>query len=65
MKFFSNHKEMLRRAARTFYQAFIGSLAVNLPLCDEISAGIIQSLIISAIGAGLAAVMNYKEDKKL
>lgn len=62
MKFLSNHKEMLRRAARTFVQAFIGSLAVNLPLCDEISAGIIQSLIISAIGAGLAAIMNAKED---
>ena len=62
MKFINNHKVMLRRATRTFVQAFIGSLAVNLPLCDEISAGIIQSLITSAIGAGLAAVMNYKED---
>ncbi len=65
MKFLSNHKEMLRRAARTFFQAFIGYLAVTLPQCEKISAAVIQLLIGSAVSAGLAAVMNYKEDKKL
>ena len=57
-------KETVKRAIRTFFQAFVGFLVVNL---SESFAGIADggmiaetatALIASAIAAGLAAVMN-------
>ncbi len=61
-KFFS--KEPVKRAAKTFLQAAVAYLATNL--ATDINAGssitkqLLIGLILSAIAAGLAAVMNLE-----
>ena len=55
---------MLKRAGRTFVQAFIGFVAVNLAATftgiteGEMFAETLTAFIASAVAAGLAAVMN-------
>lgn len=57
-------KEMLKRAARTFFQTAVGYIATNL-VCissgiteiDKLPAVII-GVAISAVAAGLSALMN-------
>ena len=58
-------KEMLKRALRTFVQAFFGYIAVNMTAALSGVAGdkslLREALIglgVSAVAAGLAAVMN-------
>lgn len=51
------------KAFRTFMQAFIGSVVVIAPTIDfsasnEVLKGSLMTLIISAISAGISAVMN-------
>ena len=51
------------KAFRTFLQAFIGSVVVIAPTIDfsasnEVLKGSLMTLIISAISAGISAVMN-------
>ena len=57
-------KEMLWRAARTFIQAFIAYVAANMVAMlsgitePEVFKQAVLGLIISAVSAGLAALMN-------
>lgn len=55
-------KTYIRRALRTFLQTAIGYISVNLATVDITAKSAITGLAVSAIAAGLAAVMNYKED---
>lgn len=57
-------KEMLKRSARTFVQAMVGYLSVNIVYAVSSSTDInviktsLLGVLISAIAAGLAALMN-------
>lgn len=58
-------KIWVKRAIRTFIQAAIGYLAVALPAVDFEGDGLKAALIglgVSTVSAGLAAVMNIKEE---
>ena len=58
-------KEMIRRAARTFFQAAAGyvtgviSGAIRLPTLGE---NVLACLLLCAVAAGLAALMNLPAD---
>ena len=56
-------KILNNKAFRTFIQAFIGSVAIIAPTIDytassDILKGSLMTLFISAISAGVCAVMN-------
>ena len=58
-------KTGVKRAIRTFIQAAIGYLAVALPSVDFEGDGLKAALVglgVSTVSAGLAAVMNIKEE---
>ena len=62
-------KETLRRAARTFLQTAIGYIAVNVAVVDftatdEVLYSSLTGLIVSAIAAGIAAIMNAEKTPK-
>lgn len=58
-------KEWMRRALRTFGQAFIAvivtDVAAGIDLTD--AKGLVQVVLMPAIAAGIAAVMNMKESE--
>lgn len=61
-------KETWKRAGRTFLQTAIGYIAVNLAIVDftagkEIIKSALIGLIISAVSAGLSAVMNLAKNE--
>ena len=59
-------KEWIRRALRTFFQAAVGYAAVAIPAIDFDGDGLRATLIglgVSAISAGLAAVMNINDEE--
>ena len=61
-------KNCVRRALRTFLQTAIGYLAVNIAVVDfSADKATLKSCVIglgvSAVSAGVAAVMNLREDK--
>lgn len=62
-------KNWVKRAIRTFVQAAAGYACVALPAIDwgNTSAlrGALIGLGVSALAAGIAAVMNYFDDTKL
>lgn len=53
-------KEPVRRALRTFAQAAAGYVVVNVAALDLTVDNALRGLIISAIAAGIAAVMNME-----
>lgn len=59
-------KETARRALRTFLQAFVSYIAVNIVAINfyeedtEVLKSALIGLAISALAAGLAAVMNLE-----
>ncbi|MBQ3970473.1 MAG: hypothetical protein II685_08345 [Clostridia bacterium] len=58
-------KTWVKRAIRTFIQAAVGYLAVALPTIDFEGDGVKAALIgigVSSVSAGLAAIMNIKEE---
>jgi hypothetical protein len=62
-------KESLRRAFRTFLQTAIAYIAVNISVVDftagnDVVKSALMGLIVSAIAAGIAAIMNM-EPKEL
>ena len=64
-------KEMLKRAARTFIQAALGYVAANLiyivsssPESYDYMKNTVMGLLISAVAAGLSAVMNMPHKSK-
>lgn len=61
-------KETLRRAARTFIQAAVSYIAVNLVIVNfgeskEVIKSAIIGLAVSALSAGVAAVMNLQKEE--
>ena len=60
-------KPWIKRAIRTFLQAAVGYAAIALPVIDFEGDGLKATLVglgISAVSAGLAAVMNIKEGQE-
>lgn len=51
-------REPVRRALRTFGQAAVGYIAVNIAALDFSASNAVKGFIISTIAAGLSAVMN-------
>ena len=54
-------KNCVKRALRTFLQTAVGYIAVNIAATDLTVKSAVLGLCISAISAGMAAVMNLKE----
>ena len=54
-------KNCVKRAVRTFLQTAIGYIAVNIAATDLTVKSAVLGLAVSAVSAGLAAVMNLKE----
>lgn len=55
-------KNCVKRAVRTFLQTAVGYIAVNIAATDLNVKTAVIGLCISAVSAGLAAVMNLKEN---
>ena len=55
-------KPYVKRALRTFLQTAVGYIAVNIAAIDLTVKSAVLGLCISAISAGMAAVMNLKEN---
>ena len=62
-------KNWVKRALRTFIQTAVGYACVAIPAIDWNDTGRIKGTFIgigiSAVAAGIAAVMNYIDDNKL
>jgi hypothetical protein len=61
-------KETLKRTFRTFFQAAIAYIVTNIAIIDfadtsEVIQRAIAGLIVSALAAGIAAIMNLEEKK--
>lgn len=61
-------KNWSRRALRTFGQAAVGYIAIALPTVDFTVGGTVLKTValgvgMSAISAGLAAIMNLNEEE--
>lgn len=54
-----NWKDILIRAIKTFFQGFLGALAVTLPTSDLTDMAIVKSILIGAVAGGLSALMNF------
>lgn len=62
-------KNWIKRALRTFLQAAVGYACVALPAIDWQDEGALRSTLVglgvSALAAGISAVMNYLDDMKM
>ncbi len=63
-------RETIKRAARTFIQAIIAYLAVNLAVVDftaekQVIKSALIGLAVSALSAGISAVMNLQKPEQL
>ena len=56
-------KIYVKRALRTFLQTAVGYIAVNIAATDLSVKSAVIGLEVSAVAAGMAAVMNIKEVK--
>ena len=57
-------KNYQKRALRTFFQAFVGTIATQLAIYQgqELTKTVIISLVASAVASGISAVMNLNEE---
>ena len=55
-------KTYVKRALRTFLQTAMGYIAVNIAATDLTVKSAVLGLAVSAVSAGVAAVMNLKEE---
>ena len=51
-------KDIGIRAIKTFFQGFLGALAVTLPTSGY-TVEVIKPILIGAVAAGISCVMNY------
>lgn len=62
-------KNWIKRALRTFIQAAVGYACVALPAIDWQDKGALRGALVglgvSALAAGISAVMNYLDDMKM
>ena len=61
------NKNCVRRALRTFFQTAVGYIAVNIAIVDfSADRAALKSCLVglgvSAVSAGISAVMNLKEE---
>lgn len=54
-------KPWVKRALRTFFQTAAGYISVHIATTNLDAKSAVSGLIISAIAAGIAAAMNFKE----
>ncbi len=55
-------KTWMKRALRTFVQTAVGYISVNIVATDLTAKSAVIGLIVSAVSAGIAAAMNFKEN---
>lgn len=55
-------KEWLRRAVRTFIQTAAGYISVNIVTTDLTVKSAVLGLAVSAVSAGIAAMMNLENE---
>lgn len=55
-------KNCVKRAIRTFFQTAMGYIAVNIAATDINVRSAAVGLAVSAVAAGISAVMNLKEE---
>ena len=55
-------KEWLRRAIRTFIQTAAGYISVNIVTTDLTVKSAVLGLAVSAVSAGVAAMMNLENE---
>lgn len=55
-------KTWMKRAVRTFVQTAVGYISVNIVATDLTAKSAVIGLIVSAVSAGVAAAMNFKEN---
>ena len=55
-------KTYVKRALRTFLQTAVGYIAVNIAATDLSVKSAVLGLAVSAVAAGMAAVMNIKTE---
>lgn len=55
-------KNCVKRALRTFLQTAVGYIAVNIAATDMSVKSAVLGLVVSSVSAGMAAVMNLKEE---
>lgn len=55
-------KDITIRAVKTFFQGFLGALAVTLPTSNYMDETVFKSLLVGAVAGGLSAVMNTVVD---
>lgn len=55
-------KEWLRRAVRTFIQTAAGYISVNIVTTDMTVKSAVLGLAVSAVSAGVAAIMNLENE---
>ena len=55
-------KTYVKRALRTFLQTAVGYIAVNIAATDLNVKSAVIGLAVSAVAAGMAAVMNLREE---
>lgn len=61
-------RNIIERALKTFFEAFIGALVITLPNADLTDKSVLYSVIIGAIATGISALLNltlnYIDNKK-
>ncbi len=55
-------KTYVKRALRTFLQTAVGYIAVNISATDLSVKSAVLGLAVSAVAAGMAAVMNLNDE---
>lgn len=62
-------RNIIERALKTFFEAFIGALVITLPNADLTDKSVLYSVIIGAIATGISALLNlalnYIDKKKV
>ena len=56
-------KKKVERIIKTFFEAFLSYLAINLATTNFTSKSAIYSLIAGAIGSALCVLLNYGDEK--
>ncbi len=52
-------RNIIERALKTFFEAFISSLVITLPNADLTDTAVLTSIIIGAIATGISALLNF------
>ena len=52
-------RNIIERAIKTFFEAFIGALVITLPNADLTDKSVLYSIIIGAVATGISALLNF------